>query len=196
MKCPGCFQEISGQPSRCPICGESLPVNAETTTERPRQTTGASSASNMAGAANASSQSQSTGATPQWPPPDSRQGQQSLRPAGGSFSSAVGAAIFNAFQIKGRLAKAPYLKVLAAEALVWAIGYPLLSAVLGDPNDAGPWCMVLSIPFVSATVRRLHDTGRSGRCAWYFLTGLGIPVVVLLACQPAQPGPNRFGPAP
>ena len=194
MKCPGCFQEISGQPSRCPICGESLAVTAGTTTERSRQTAGTSSASNMAGAANASTQSQSTGVTP--PPRDPRQGQQSFRPAGDSFSSALGAAILNTFQIKGRLAKSPYLKVLAAEVLVWAIGYPLLYGVLGDSDEAGKWCIGLSMPFVTATVRRLHDTGRSGRCVWYFLTVIGIPVVLLLACQPTQPGPNRFGPAP
>ena len=57
--------------------------------------------------------------------------------------------------------------------------------------------LIILIPSISVTVRRLHDTGRSG--AW-ILIGL-IPVIgwiVLLVfmCLDSQPEANRFGPNP
>jgi uncharacterized membrane protein YhaH (DUF805 family) len=53
------------------------------------------------------------------------------------------------------------------------------------------------VPLISAAIRRLHDTGRSG---WFYLLNLvpfvgGIIVIVLLAL-PGEQGPNRFGPDP
>jgi len=54
--------------------------------------------------------------------------------------------------------------------------------------------LVHLIPSLSITVRRLHDTGRSG---WWLLIGLiplvGIIVLIVFACLPPQPGSNRFG---
>lgn len=54
--------------------------------------------------------------------------------------------------------------------------------------------LVHLIPSLSVTVRRLHDTGRSG---WWLLIGLiplvGIIVLIVFACLPSQPGSNRFG---
>jgi uncharacterized membrane protein YhaH (DUF805 family) len=52
------------------------------------------------------------------------------------------------------------------------------------------------VPTVSAGVRRLHDTNRSG---WWMLIAL-VPVVGLVLiyflCQPGTPGQNQFGSEP
>jgi uncharacterized membrane protein YhaH (DUF805 family) len=53
------------------------------------------------------------------------------------------------------------------------------------------------IPLVAVSVRRLHDTNRSG---WWFLTYL-IPFVNLILffifmTEDSQPGENRYGPNP
>ncbi len=52
------------------------------------------------------------------------------------------------------------------------------------------------IPGISVTVRRLHDTGRSG---WWILVGL-VPLVGLLLlvfmCMDSEPGTNQFGANP
>lgn len=53
------------------------------------------------------------------------------------------------------------------------------------------------VPSIAVTVRRLHDTGRSG---WWYLIVL-IPIIgpfVLLffALQPSDAGPNQYGPPP
>ncbi len=57
--------------------------------------------------------------------------------------------------------------------------------------------MLLFIPSISVTVRRLHDTGKSG---WYYLFCLiplvgGILLLVFLA-QESEPHDNKWGPGP
>jgi uncharacterized membrane protein YhaH (DUF805 family) len=54
----------------------------------------------------------------------------------------------------------------------------------------------LLLPSLAVSVRRLHDTGRSG---WWLLIGLipfGGIVVLVFQCQDSEPGANRFGPSP
>lgn len=67
-------------------------------------------------------------------------------------------------------------------------GTSLLFAIYG---------VVVTIPCMAVSVRRLHDTGRSG---WWFLIGL-VPIVGALALlvfllQDSKPGENQYGPSP
>ena len=53
------------------------------------------------------------------------------------------------------------------------------------------------IPCLSVTVRRLHDTNRSGW--WWFINLIplaGAIVMLVFMVQEGNPGPNRFGPDP
>lgn len=57
--------------------------------------------------------------------------------------------------------------------------------------------LALLVPSIAVTVRRLHDTGRSG--LWW-LIGL-IPLVggiilIVWCAQDSEPEPNQFGPSP
>jgi len=60
----------------------------------------------------------------------------------------------------------------------------------------GLYALAAFVPSLSVSVRRLHDTGRSG---WYFLLGF-IPLVglVLLVfmCEDGTRGENEYGPNP
>jgi len=53
-----------------------------------------------------------------------------------------------------------------------------------------------ALPAIAVTVRRLHDTDRSGY--WFLLnfTGIGMVVVLAFTLLPGSEGQNRFGPAP
>jgi uncharacterized membrane protein YhaH (DUF805 family) len=57
--------------------------------------------------------------------------------------------------------------------------------------------LALLIPSLSVTVRRLHDTGRSG---WWLLIVLiplvGAIILLVFLAQDGEAGPNRFGPSP
>lgn len=55
----------------------------------------------------------------------------------------------------------------------------------------------LFLPQLSITVRRLHDTGKSG---WYMLFSivpyLGSIIVIILCCQATEMRANKWGPIP
>jgi uncharacterized membrane protein YhaH (DUF805 family) len=73
----------------------------------------------------------------------------------------------------------------------------LLNAELGLGLLSGLFALAMIIPSIAVTVRRLHDTSRSG---WWFLISL-IPIIggiVLLVfmCLDSTPGTNAYGPNP
>ena len=61
---------------------------------------------------------------------------------------------------------------------------------------AGLVSLALFLPLLGASVRRLHDTDRSGW--WYLLTFVPVANIVLIVfwALDGTPGPNRFGPSP
>jgi uncharacterized membrane protein YhaH (DUF805 family) len=69
-----------------------------------------------------------------------------------------------------------------------AIGNQVLGYLVG---------LALLLPSLAVTVRRLHDTGRSG---WWILIGLipliGAIVLLVFEVQDSQPGTNSYGPSP
>ena len=67
-------------------------------------------------------------------------------------------------------------------------GYGLLTSI---------FALGMLIPSLSVSVRRLHDTDRSG---WWLLIGLipliGVIVLIVFFVQDSGAGTNRFGPNP
>jgi uncharacterized membrane protein YhaH (DUF805 family) len=61
----------------------------------------------------------------------------------------------------------------------------------------GIYLLAVLIPSIAVTVRRLHDTDRSG---WWillnFIPVVGSIVIMVFAVLDSQPGGNRFGPNP
>ena len=59
------------------------------------------------------------------------------------------------------------------------------------------YSLAVLVPGVAVTVRRLHDTGRSG---WWILVNLipiiGVIVFLIFAVQDSQPEENQYGPNP
>ncbi|TJY41720.1 DUF805 domain-containing protein [Cohnella pontilimi] len=62
---------------------------------------------------------------------------------------------------------------------------------------SGLYALAILLPSLAVSVRRLHDTGRSG---WWLLIGLipliGAIILLVFTCQDSQPGDNRYGPNP
>jgi len=69
------------------------------------------------------------------------------------------------------------------------------SAVLGDRGILSSiFGLGVLLPSIAVTVRRLHDTDRSGW--WYFLSLIplvGIIILIVWFCGRGTPGRNRFG---
>jgi uncharacterized membrane protein YhaH (DUF805 family) len=62
---------------------------------------------------------------------------------------------------------------------------------------SGLYAVAMIVPSIAVTVRRLHDTDRSGW--WYllvFVPVIGGLVILVFMCLDGTPGSNRFGPNP
>jgi uncharacterized membrane protein YhaH (DUF805 family) len=66
--------------------------------------------------------------------------------------------------------------------------YPLLSTI---------YDLAVLLPNLAVSIRRLHDTGKSG---WWILLGLipfvGTIILLVFMCQDSQPDDNQYGPNP
>jgi uncharacterized membrane protein YhaH (DUF805 family) len=71
------------------------------------------------------------------------------------------------------------------------------SPQLGVGLLAGIYSLAVLIPTIAVTVRRLHDTGRSG---WWILLGLipfiGGIILLIFMLLDSQPSANQYGPNP
>jgi uncharacterized membrane protein YhaH (DUF805 family) len=62
---------------------------------------------------------------------------------------------------------------------------------------SGLYELAVLIPVIAVSVRRLHDTNRSGW--WYFIIFIplaGIIKLLMIMAEDSQPGANRYGPNP
>lgn len=55
--------------------------------------------------------------------------------------------------------------------------------------------LICTVSLICASIRRLHDTGKSGwNVLWYILPLIGWIIEVVLLCKASQPGDNQYGP--
>lgn len=71
----------------------------------------------------------------------------------------------------------------------------IVEGILGIPGILSSlYCLAVLIPGIAVSVRRLHDTDRSG---WWFLIGfvplIGAIVALIFMVQDSKPGENRYG---
>ena len=73
----------------------------------------------------------------------------------------------------------------------------LIDSSIGAPVFTGALGLVLFLPNLGVTVRRMHDIDLPAwNLCWYFVPYIG-PIILLVLCANAStPGPNRFGPQP
>lgn len=84
--------------------------------------------------------------------------------------------------------------------LVYFLFY-IVAQVIDTVLTAGFLTLILSfgllLPSLGVTVRRLHDTGKSG---WWILISVipivGAIVLLVFLCLDSKPGENKFGPNP
>lgn len=102
-------------------------------------------------------------------------------------------------QISGRSRRAEYWTFVLVNLLV-TIGLMVVAGMFGDAPSAGGGLLYLAyavatiVPGFTVSVRRLHDTGRSG---WWLLVGIvplvGSILLLVWLAQDGQPGDNEFG---
>ena len=126
-----------------------------------------------------------------------------------SFSQAVNICWKKYADFSGRARRSEYwwfgvFNVLAIIVISFVAGF--IAGAMGTSDEGmlvlvyvlvGLYCLVVLLPGLAVTVRRLHDTGRSG---WWYLICLvpyvGSLVLLVFTCLDSKPEENRWGPSP
>ncbi len=112
-----------------------------------------------------------------------------------TFGNAVRSVFHQYAGFTGRARRSEYWFFVLFTVLVY-VAASVVDAVLGIPLFTLVVALGLLVPTLAVSVRRLHDTGRSG---WWMLLSLvpfGGIVLIVFDCLDSEPGPNRFGPSP
>ncbi|MFJ6057390.1 MULTISPECIES: DUF805 domain-containing protein [Burkholderia] len=121
-----------------------------------------------------------------------------------NFGEAVRSALNQYAKFDGRARRAEYWYFALLTGIV-SIVCQVVAAAAEDPSAIAMLLMVvvalaslaLVLPSLAVTVRRLHDTDRSG---WFVLITLiplvGAIVLLVWMCARGTEGPNRYGPDP
>lgn len=112
-----------------------------------------------------------------------------------TFGNAVRSALTQYVGFTGRARRSEYWFFVLFTVLATVVA-AVIDAVIGAPVLGLVVALGLLLPSLAVSVRRLHDTGRTG---WWMLLGLvplGGIVLIVFACLDSEPGPNRFGPSP
>lgn len=117
------------------------------------------------------------------------------------FGQAVSAGFQNYFNFGGRASRPAYwwfVLFLVIGGIVTAIidfavlGYDIETTTIGPVN--GIFSLATLIPSLAVSARRLHDIDRTGWWLLIFVVPLiGLIILIVWACQPGTPGPNRYG---
>jgi uncharacterized membrane protein YhaH (DUF805 family) len=86
--------------------------------------------------------------------------------------------------------------------IIFALRYPhFLTGTIDPESLLGQidmlYIFATVIPFVAVSVRRLHDTNRSGWwCLLVLIPLIGFIPALIFMTEDSQPGENRYGPSP
>lgn len=81
----------------------------------------------------------------------------------------------------------------------WTLMTAVVNALIGEQPSVleSIALLVLFLPSLAVTVRRLHDVDRSAwSLLWFLLPVIGWIVLIVLAIRPGTPISNRYGPPP
>ena len=114
-----------------------------------------------------------------------------------SFSEAMKLYFTRAFDFQGRSTRAEFWWAR----LMFLIGYVALSLLAVSLGELAVFVFLIAfiiiiIPDISLSIRRLHDTDKTG---WWYLLALvpfGGLILLFFFCAAGTSGPNKFGEDP
>lgn len=112
-----------------------------------------------------------------------------------SFGTAISSCLNQYVGFSGRARRSEYWFFALFCALVYVVA-AVIDAAIGTSVLTLLVMLGLFLPGLAVTVRRLHDTDRTG---WWLLINLvpfGGIVTLVFSCLDSQPFPNRYGPSP
>jgi len=116
-----------------------------------------------------------------------------------NFQQAIQSGFRNYVTFSGRAPRSEFWYWVLFEILV-SIVASILDVAVFALSDISPLNAVASIllflPSLAVSVRRLHDIDRTGWWVLISLTVIGIVLLIIWNCLRGTIGPNRFGPDP
>jgi uncharacterized membrane protein YhaH (DUF805 family) len=116
-----------------------------------------------------------------------------------NFAQAITSGFRNYVTFSGRAMRSEYWYWVLFTIIGGIVTVILDHAVFSD-SDYSPLNAIFNLlcflPSLAIAVRRLHDIDRTGWWLLIALTGIGIIVLIVWACQKSDPAPNAYGPAP
>jgi len=102
------------------------------------------------------------------------------------MGNAISACMSKYATFSGRASRSEYWYFYLFYVIVYVVGL-FVSLSLGNSNIVYIFAIPFWLPLFAASIRRMHDVGKSG---WFIL----IPIYnLILACTPGTPGPNSYG---
>lgn len=97
----------------------------------------------------------------------------------------------------GRARRKEYWMFLLFNMII-AVVLGFIEGLFGSPGILGSiYSLAVLVPSIAVSMRRLHDTGRSG---WWMLIGfvplIGAIVLLIFFVQDSMQGSNQYGPSP
>ena len=113
------------------------------------------------------------------------------------FGDAVKTCFSKFFVGEGRASRPEYWWFVLSAIIVYAVAGAIDLAIDTGFVLASLAGLVFFIPLITAAIRRLHDTGRSG---WWYLIGfvplVGWIILLVFLVGEGNPGQNEYGPPP
>lgn len=106
------------------------------------------------------------------------------------FGTSISTCFKKYVDFKGRASRSEFWWFALLYYVVYVAGIFLLGEI------GGLAVLALVLPYLAASVRRLHDTNRSG---WWFLlslTGIGVLVLIFFWASDGDQGENEYGARP
>jgi uncharacterized membrane protein YhaH (DUF805 family) len=122
-----------------------------------------------------------------------------------SFTQAISSGFSNYVGFSGRASRSEYwffMLFIYLSLFVVAFVGGLINGLTGMQSNGaaiipGLYALALILPHLTVTVRRLHDTDRTG---WWILISLvpliGVILLLVWFCTKGTDGPNSYGPDP
>ena len=115
------------------------------------------------------------------------------------FQDAIRSGFRNYVTFSGRASRSEFWYWTLFGFLVAAVS-SILDSALFPSMSTGPisaiTSLLLLLPGLAVSVRRLHDIDRTGWWILITLTIIGLIVLLIWDCTKGTDGPNRFGPDP
>lgn len=116
-----------------------------------------------------------------------------------NFQEAIASGFRNYVTFSGRASRSEYWYWVLF-AILAGVASSILDAAMFSAGAVSPINsivnLVLFLPGLAVSVRRLHDIGRTGWWLLISLTIIGIIVLIVWFCQKSDAGSNAYGAAP